>query len=233
MKLTVENLCKSYGENRAVDHVSFQLEPGVHVLLGENGAGKTTLLRMLCGILKPTEGHISLDGLDVRCEEYRALLGYLPQQFGYYPHFTGWDFLLYMGALKGLDRPHAKRRAEEVLELVNLTDAAHQKIKTYSGGMKQRLGIAQALLGDPKLLVVDEPTSSLDPLERVRFRNVLAQWGQNSIVLFSTHIVADAEPVADDIFMMRHGSLICHEQWDKSRTDLETLYLNTFGGELS
>lgn len=230
MKLTVKNLCKSYGDKLAVDHVSLCLEPGVHVLLGENGAGKTTLLRMLCGILKPTEGHISLDGLDVRCEEYRALLGYLPQQFGYYPHFTGWDFLIYMAALKGMDQSHAKRRTEEVLDMVNLTDAAPKKIKTYSGGMKQRLGIAQALLGNPKLLIVDEPTSSLDPMERVRFRSIIGDCGKDSIVLFSTHIVADAEHVADDIFMMRHGSVICHEQWDKSRTDLETVYLNTFGG---
>lgn len=208
-----------------------QAAEGINGLLGANGAGKTTLMRMLCGILKPTAGSISLDGVDVTSEDYRAVLGYLPQDFGYYPDFTGLDFLLYLAALKGLSRPHAKRRAGELLELVSLQDAGKKKIKTYSGGMKQRLGIAQALLNDPRLLIVDEPTAGLDPKERVRFRNLIAGLGQDTIVLLSTHIVSDVEKIADHMLMMSEGKVILDEPWDKGRTDLEQLYMEEFGGE--
>ena len=159
MELVVRTLSKQYPHKLAVDRVSLTLTPGIYGLLGANGAGKTTLMRMLCGILHPTGGEISLDGLGVAQEEYRACLGYLPQDFGYYPGFTGEEFLWYMGALKGLPKAQARRRAKELLELVGLSQAAKGKIKTYSGGMKQRLGIAQALLGHPKLLVLDEPTA--------------------------------------------------------------------------
>ena len=230
MELIVRNLTKQYGDKRAVDDVSLRLTEGINGLLGANGAGKTTLMRMLCGILRPTRGSIALDGIDVSSEDYRALLGYLPQEFGYYPDFTGLDFLLYLGALKGLSRSHARRRAEELLELVSLQDVAKKKIKTYSGGMKQRLGIAQALLNDPRLLVVDEPTAGLDPKERVRFRNLIAELGKGSIILLSTHIVSDVEQIADHMLMLRAGQLILDAPWDKSRTDLEQLYLEEFGG---
>lgn len=230
MELVASNLTKKYGDYAAVDNVSFRLTPGVYGLLGANGAGKTTLMRMLCGVLKPTAGNIHMDGLDVSSEDYRARLGYLPQNFGYYPEFTGADFLLYLSALNGLSRSHAKRKADELLELVSLTNVKKKKIKTYSGGMKQRLGIAQALLNDPHLIVLDEPSVGLDPKERVKFRNLIADLGKESIVLFSTHIVTDIEQIADYLLVLQGGKLIYDGPWDKTRTDLEALYLHDFGG---
>lgn len=230
MELVASNLTKKYGDYAAVDNVSFRLTPGVYGLLGANGAGKTTLMRMLCDVLKPTAGNIHMDGLDVSSEDYRARLGYLPQNFGYYPEFTGEDFLLYLSALNGLSRSHAKRKADELLELVSLTNVKKKKIKTYSGGMKQRLGIAQALLNDPHLIVLDEPSVGLDPKERVKFRNLIADLGKESIVLFSTHIVTDIEQIADYLLVLQGGKLIYDGPWDKTRTDLEALYLHDFGG---
>ena len=187
-------------------------------------------MRMLCGVLKPTTGNIHMDGLDVSSEDYRARLGYLPQDFGYYPEFTGEDFLLYFSALNGLSRSHAKRKSAELLELVALTNVKKKKIKTYSGGMKQRLGIAQALLNDPPFIVLDEPTVGLDPKERVKFRNLIAYLGKESIVLFSTHIVTDIEQIADHLLVLQGGKLVYDGPWDKTRTDLEALYLHDFGG---
>ena len=149
MELVIDRLTKQFQNKIAVDRISLRLHRGVFGLLGTNGAGKTTLMRMLCGILQPTGGTISFDGMDVREEGYRAILGYLPQDFGYYPEFTAMDFLLYMAALKGLPRQSARRKATELLELVGLQDMGRKKIKTFSGGMKQRLGIAQALLNNP------------------------------------------------------------------------------------
>lgn len=231
MELTVHGLTKQYKDKRAVDRVDLRLTEGINGLLGANGAGKTTLMRMLCGILKPTTGSIALDGVDVSSEDYRAVLGYLPQDFGFYPDFTGLDLLLYLAALKGLSRSHAKRKAKELLELVSLKDAGEKKIKTYSGGMKQRLGIAQALLNDPSLLIVDEPTAGLDPKERVRFRKLIAGLGQDTIVLLSTHIVSDVEKIAGHMLMMSNGKIIFDEPWDKGRIDLEQLYMKEFGEE--
>lgn len=231
MDLIIRNLTKQYKDKCAVDGVSLRLTEGINGLLGANGAGKTTLMRMLSGILKPTVGSIALNGVDVASEDYRAVLGYLPQDFGYYPDFTGIDFLLYLAALKGLSRSHAKRKAEELLELVSLQDVKKKKIKAYSGGMKQRLGIAQALLNDPWLLIVDEPTAGLDPKERVRFRKLIAGLGQDTIVLLSTHIVSDVEKIADHMLMMSEGKIILDEPWDKERTDLEQLYMEEFGGD--
>ena len=230
MELVASNLTKKYGNYAAVNNVSFRLNPGVYGLLGANGAGKTTLMRMLCGVLKPTAGNIHMDGLDVSSEDYRARLGYLPQAFGYYPEFTGEDFLLYLSTLNGLSRSHAKRKTDELLELVSLANVKKKKIKTYSGGMKQRLGIAQALLNDPYLIVLDEPTVGLDPKERVKFRNMIADLGKDSIVLFSTHIVTDIEQIADHLLVLQGGKLIYDGSWDKTRTDLEALYLHDFGG---
>lgn len=208
MELSIDRLTKQYQNKIAVDRISLRLNTGIYGLLGANGAGKTTLMRMVCGILKPTSGTITFDGIDVSEERYRSMLGYLPQDFGYYPEFTGEDFLLYMAALKGMRKPQARRKTVELLKLVSLHDVAKKKIKTYSGGMKQRLGIAQALLNQPKLLVLDEPTAGLDPKERVRFRDLIKDLGKDSIVLLSTHIVSDIEHIADDILMMKSGQLI-------------------------
>ena len=230
MELNIDRITKQYGPKIAVDRISLTLRPGVAGLLGANGAGKTTLMRMLCGILRPTGGSISLDGLDVSTEGYRAALGYLPQDFGYYPSFTGLDFLLYMAALKGMERSHARQRSLELLELVGLSEVGRKKIRTYSGGMKQRLGIAQALLRQPKLLILDEPTAGLDPKERVRFRTIIQEQGKESIVLLSTHIVSDVEHIADRILMVKDGQIIYDGDVHDTPQDLESFYLQQFEG---
>lgn len=208
MELTIDRLTKQYNNKIAVDRISLTLNKGVYGLLGANGAGKSTLMRMLCGILKPTNGEIKFNGINVTEEDYRDALGYLPQDFGYYPEFTAFDFMLYMASLKGLAKPHAKEKTKELLKLVSLSDVAKKKIKTFSGGMKQRLGIAQAMLNNPKVLILDEPTAGLDPKERVRFRNMISQLGIDRIVLLSTHIVSDIEYIADTILLMKEGQLI-------------------------
>lgn len=232
MELIVDRLTKRYKNKLVVDRLSLHFKEGVYGLLGANGAGKTTFMRMICGILTPSEGSVTFDGLDVAQEEYRAVLGYLPQDFGYYPHFTGRDFLLYLAALKGLKKQQAVRRTEELLELVSLTEAAGKKIRTYSGGMKQRLGIAQALLNDPQILVLDEPTTGLDPKERVKFRNLIERLGKDSIVIFSTHIVSDIEHIADKILMMREGKIVFSGTKEEVEGDLEEFYLETFSEEI-
>ena len=230
MELNIDRVTKQYGPKIAVDRISLTLKPGVTGLLGANGAGKTTLMRMLCGILRPTSGSISLDGLDVSTEGYRAVLGYLPQDFGYYPSFSALDFLLYLGALKGMERKQAKERSLELLEVVGLSEVARKKLRTYSGGMKQRLGIAQALLNRPKLLILDEPTAGLDPKERVRFRTLIEEQGKESIVLLSTHIVSDVEHIAGRILMVKDGQLIYDGSAADTPQDLEGFYLQQFEG---
>ena len=230
MELCIDRLTKQYENKIAVDRVSLQLTNGVYGLLGANGAGKTTFMRMLCGILKPTSGTVTFDGMDVSSEEYRAELGYLPQDFGYYPDFNGMDFLLYMASLKGLTKTEAKRKKKKLLELVSLSDVAKKKIATYSGGMKQRLGIAQALLNDPKIIILDEPTAGLDPKERVRFRNLIKELGTESIVLLSTHIVSDIEHIADTVLMMKAGQIVFNGSADEI-DDLEKFYLDEFEEE--
>ena len=230
MELCIDRLTKQYENKIAVDRVSLQLTNGVYGLLGANGAGKTTFMRMLCGILKPTSGTVTFDGMDVSSEEYRAELGYLPQDFGYYPDFNGMDFLLYMASLKGLTKTEAKRKSKKLLELVSLSDVAKKKIATYSGGMKQRLGIAQALLNDPKIIILDEPTAGLDPKERVRFRNLIKELGTESIVLLSTHIVSDIEHIADTVLMMKAGQIVFNGSADEI-DDLEKFYLYEFEEE--
>ncbi|PWJ48919.1 ABC transporter ATP-binding protein [Faecalicatena contorta] len=231
MELVIDRLTKQYKNKIAVDRISLKLGTGVYGLLGENGAGKTTLMRMLCGILKPTGGTVTFQGTDVSSEEYRKVLGYLPQDFGYYPNFTGIDFLMYMASLKGLTKYRAKKRSEELLELVGLKENGRKKIKTYSGGMKQRLGIAQALLNHPMILILDEPTAGLDPKERVRFRNLIAELGKDSIVILSTHIVTDIEHIADRILMMQDGQLIFNGMRDEIGGNLEEFFLEQFEEE--
>jgi len=226
MELTADRLTKQYKNKIAVDRMSFTLTAGVTGLLGSNGAGKTTLMRLLCGILVPTGGTVTWDGMEVGTEEYRDILGYLPQEFGYYPEFTGRDFLLYMSAVKGIPKSEALRRTEELIGLVSLTPVARKKVRTYSGGMKQRLGIAQALLNDPQVLIMDEPTAGLDPQERVRFRDLIAGLGKDRIVLLSTHIVSDLEHIADKLMIMKEGRLIWQGGWKAGDGDMEAFYIS-------
>ena len=231
MGLTADRLTKQYKNKIAVDRISFTLTSGVTGLIGANGAGKTTLMRLLSGILIPTSGTVTCDGMDVNTEEYRDILGYLPQEFGYYPEFSGRDFLLYMSAVKGLANPDAKRKTEELIELVGLKDAARKKVRTYSGGMKQRLGIAQALLNDPQVLIMDEPTAGLDPQERIRFRELISGLGRDRIVLLSTHIVSDLEHIADWLMVMKEGRLIWQGRWEAGKEDMETFYISIINGD--
>lgn len=210
MELKTCGLTKQFGSKTAVKDLNITLTNGVYGLLGANGAGKTTLMRLLCNLQAPTSGQIFLGGKNIAGlgERYRALLGYLPQHFGYYPDFSAQDFLLYVSALKGLEEKAARKKSKELLEAVGLSGEAKQKIKTFSGGMKQRLGIAQAMLNDPHILILDEPTAGLDPKERVRFRNLISAFSKDRIVILSTHIVSDVEFVAEDIIMMKAGQVL-------------------------
>ena len=209
MELKLTELTKTFGSVNAVDHVSYTLGRGVYGLLGVNGAGKTTLMRMLTTLVKPTCGAITLDGKDIfeLDRSYRNLLGYLPQEFGVYPEFTVQDYLLYIASIKGLRPGAAKERVKALLQQVGLTKARNKKMKALSGGMKRRAGIAQAMLNDPKILILDEPTAGLDPNERIRFRNLISELASDRIVLLSTHIVSDIESIADEILLMKDGKI--------------------------
>jgi len=210
MELTIDGVSKRYDGHWALRDISLRSGPELIGLVGPNGAGKTTLMRMLATLLPPTDGTIRWNGRDTRRHggELRRVLGYLPQEFGIYPEFTGRQFLRYLAAMKGLPNDLARRRADETLELVHLGAAADRRLTTYSGGMKQRIGIAQALLNDPELLIVDEPTAGLDPEERVRFRTLLAGLTASRIILLSTHIVGDVEAVATRLVILREGRLL-------------------------
>ena len=210
MKLEIRHVTKRYRDKMAAADVSLTLTPGVWGLLGANGAGKTTLMRMLAGILRPSSGRILCDGVEIGTlgAAYREKLGYLPQEFGFYPEFTVQDYLEYMAALKGLPRAEAARQIDALLERVSLAEVRRKKIVKLSGGMKRRVGIAQALLNDPEILILDEPTAGLDPGERVRFRNLLSEFAQDRIVLISTHIVSDVEYIAAENAVMKDGKII-------------------------
>ena len=213
MKLVIDKVRKVYrGQVWALRDFSLEIGPGVVGLLGPNGAGKTTLMNILSTITRATAGSVLWNGTDVkrRPDALRAVLGYLPQDFGVYPNLNAVEFLEYLAAVKGLDGASARRRIDDLLTLVNLADVRKRPLSTYSGGMKQRVGIAQALLNDPQLLIVDEPTAGLDPEERVRFRNLLAELSGERIVILSTHIVSDVEAVATEVALISEGKLVVH-----------------------
>ena len=210
MNLAAENLGKKFGSFHAVKDISFTFTEGICGLIGPNGSGKTTLMRMLVDILRPTSGRVLFNGTDIAIldERYRDALGYLPQHFGMYRNFSAEKFLYYMAALKGLPTEQARKKTDELLELLNLKDVKKKQIGAFSGGMKQRLGIAQALLNNPRVLILDEPTAGLDPNERIRFRNLITQLSGDRIVLLSTHIVADVENTATQVIFMKEGSIL-------------------------
>jgi ABC-type multidrug transport system ATPase subunit len=224
MQLSVNNLGKQYKRDFwGLKDFSLDIKPGILGLLGPNGAGKSTFMRMLATITKPTDGTITWNGTDVikSPDTLRDVLGYLPQDFGVYPNLNAVEFLEYMAAIKGLDAVTAKRRIDELLQLTNLVEAAKRPLGGYSGGMKQRVGIAQALLNDPQLLIVDEPTVGLDPEERVRFRNLLSDLSGERIVILSTHIVSDVEATATHIALVNKGQLLREAAPEKLLNELE------------
>lgn len=209
MNLELMNVTKNYEGTTVLDNVSFSLTPGVYGLLGSNGSGKTTLFRIICGLIAADEGEVLYNrkNTDANGQEFRTILGFLPQDFSYYPEFTAMKFMRYIAALKGINPTVAKRKSNDLLDKVGLGNVKNKRIKKFSGGMKQRLGIAQALLNDPEVLILDEPTSGLDPKERVRFRNLIASFSQEKIVILSTHIVSDVEYIADELLILKKGKL--------------------------
>jgi ABC-2 type transport system ATP-binding protein len=210
VELVIENLGKQYGKQWGLRNFSMRCGSGILGLVGPNGAGKTTLMRMVATLLEASEGSIYWNGQNIRTHgaELRQVLGYLPQEFGLYPEFSGRQFLRYLAAMKGLPKAMALRRVDEVIEMVNLETVANRKLATYSGGMRQRIGIAQALLNDPELLIVDEPTAGLDPTERVRFRNLLTTLTLNCLTILSTHIISDVEATADRLVVLQEGQML-------------------------
>ena len=210
MALECKHISKTYGNMFVIKDVNFVMEKGVYGILGVNGAGKTTLMRMLCTILQPTSGEILWNGKNIGTmgAAYRDLLGYLPQEFGYYPDLSVQEYMLYIASIKGLKALHARKKTKELLAQVGMEKYKNRKMKQLSGGMVRRVGVAQAMLNDPKILVLDEPTAGLDPKERIRFRNLISELAEERMVLLSTHIVSDVEYIANDIMLMKAGQLI-------------------------
>ena len=210
MILEINNLTKKYGNNTALDNFSVTLTNGIYGLLGPNGAGKSTVMNLITDNVKRTSGEILFNGKEILSlgKDFRRKLGYMPQQQGYYEELSARAFLLYMASLKGLTRREAKYRTDELLEIVNLTDVAHKKLGSFSGGMKQRVLIAQSLLNNPEILILDEPTAGLDPKERIRIRNFISEIAENKIVILATHVVSDIEFIAKEVILLKEGSLI-------------------------
>ena len=210
MGLEIRSLSKNYGAVQALDDVSLTLDNGIYGLLGPNGAGKSTLINLITDNVRRESGEILWDGSEIRTlgSKYRAVLGYMPQQQGYYEEFTAAAFLIYIGQIKGMRRKEAAQKAEEILSVVNLAEHARERIGGFSGGMKQRLLLGQALMNDPKLLILDEPTAGVDPQERIRIRNFISEIATDRIVLLATHIVSDVEAIAKEILLMKQGRLI-------------------------
>lgn len=235
--LELRHIRKDYGDKRALNDVSLTLTEGIYGLLGPNGAGKSTLMNLITGNLRPTAGEVLWNGRDIRTlgADYRSLLGYAPQQQGLYDTFTGKRFLCYMATLKGISRAEMPEEINRVLSYVNLTKDAGRPIGTYSGGMKQRILIAQAILGDPKLVVLDEPTAGLDPKERVRIREKIRELAGGRIILVSTHVVSDIQSIAKEIILLKAGDLIDRDtlpalcQRYGGAADLEQVYMHLFG----
>lgn len=224
MNINIKNLSKEYSRGVfALENINLELENGVIGLLGQNGAGKSTLMRILAAIMKPSSGCISADDKDILSDpDYlKHTLGYLPQNFGVYPNLSAREFLEYISVVKGIEKKAAKKRISELLEMLNLHDVADRPLKSYSGGMRQRVGIAQALLNDPKFLILDEPTVGLDPEERANIRNIISEISNDRIILYSTHIVTDVESIADKIAIMQKGRLKCYESIDKIISDAQ------------
>ena len=217
MELILDNVSKQFKQKKAVNHVSITLDKGIHALLGANGSGKTTLIRMICGVLPASQGDISVDGISIR-KQYNIFcdrLGYMPQHFGFYPNYTVKEFLEYMAIVKRIPKSEAEKRMDEWIHKLNMQEHIHKKMKNLSGGMLKRVGIIQALLNNPDILILDEPTAGLDPKERVVFRNLIASLSKQCLILLSTHIVSDIETIADDILVMKQGSIILHDICDK------------------
>ena len=227
--LRIESLSKKFGKKEALSDVNLELDSGIYGLLGDNGAGKSTLMRLLVGVDTPTRGYILYEGEDISQlkGKYRGLLGYMPQEFVVFPGFTAGEFLTYMGALKGLSKRELKEKIPRVLAFVNLQDVKDKKVSTFSGGMKRRVGIAQALLNDPKILILDEPTAGLDPGERIRFSNILSNMSKDKIILFSTHIISDIEAITKNIIILNDGKIRAKTTSDKLIEKMEGLVFET------
>ena len=210
VELKIENLSKTYRNKQALTNINLILKPGIYGLLGENGAGKSTLMRILTTVDFPSEGKVTFNGEEITKldEAYRDIIGYMPQDYNVYSKFTAKDFLEYIGTLKGIPKEELDRKINEVLSFVNLSDVANKKVKSFSGGMKRRVGIAQAILNDPKIIIFDEPTAGLDPKERLRFSNIISQMAKNKIVILSTHILSDIEAIANDLIIIKKGEVI-------------------------
>ncbi len=234
-EIVIENLCKNFGTKKALNQVSFKIEEGMFGLLGRNGAGKTTLMRILATLLHKSAGNITICGIPVeQSKEIRKIIGYLPQDFSVYPNMSVYEAMDYLGVLSNLSKSVRKERIFKLLKLVNLDDCHKVKVKALSGGMRRRLGIAQAILHEPKVLIVDEPTAGLDPEERVRFRNLLCEIAQNRIVLLSTHIVEDIEKTCKQIAVLNHGEILYFgtlQDFVGDQEGLEEAYMKRMEGQ--